>query len=177
MVDGSCAGLRSPRPCADKAKPDRVPVKSCKPHHMAERFYPMSRSIRNAKGAATRSSPRVGFSRTMRPINWRSSCGIRGLPLRELPPPPQLASRTMPTHEGFRFDDHQRLSPVEESRPQHQRKTRTGGELAGCNLVFLVEHQLLAQEQYLCTQGGPGRKCQPPELDGLDDCCNKDKKK
>ena len=83
----------------------------------------------------------------------------------------------MPTHEGFRFDDHQRLSPVEELRPQHQRKTRTGGELAGRNLVFLVEHRLLAQEQYLGTQRGPGRKCQPQELDGLDDGCNKDKKK
>jgi hypothetical protein len=36
--------------------------------------------------------------------------------------------------------------------------------------VFLVEHQLLAQEQY--AQGGPGRKYQPQELDGLDDGCN-----
>jgi len=69
------------------------------------------------------------------------------------------------------------LSPVEESGPQHQRKTRTSGERAGWNLVFLVEGKLLAQEQYLGTQGSPGRKRQPEELDALDDYCNKDKEK
>jgi len=45
------------------------------------------------------------------------------------------------------------------------------------NLVFLVEHQLLVQKQYLGTQGSPGRKRQPEELDALDDYCNKDKEK
>ena len=41
--------------------------------------------------------------------------------------------------------------------------------------MFLVEHQLLAQEQYLGTQGSPGRKCPSQELDALGDYSNKDK--
>jgi len=54
--------------------------------------------------------------------------------------------------EGLGFDNHQCVSPVEESRPQDQRKTSGGGELAGWNLVFLVEGKLLSQKQYLRTQ-------------------------
>ena len=91
-------------------------------------------------------------------------------------PPPQLESLAMPADEGVWFDNHQCLSPVEESGPPHQRKARRGGELARWNSVFLVEHQLLAQEQYLGTQGSPGRTCQSQELDALGDYSNKDKK-
>jgi hypothetical protein len=43
-------------------------------------------------------------------------------------------------------------------------------------MVFLVERELLAQEQYFGTQGRPGRKYPSQELDALDDCSNKDKK-
>ena len=42
--------------------------------------------------------------------------------------------------------------------------------------MFLVEHQLLTQEQYLGTQGSPGTKYQSQELDALGDYSNKDKK-
>jgi hypothetical protein len=42
--------------------------------------------------------------------------------------------------------------------------------------VFLVEPQLLAQEQYLGTQGSPGSKCPSQELDALGDYSNEDKK-
>jgi len=65
----------------------------------------------------------------------------------------------MPADEGLWFDNHQGLSPVEESGPQQQRKAGSGGELARWNSVFLVEHELRAQEQHFGTQGGPGRKC------------------
>jgi hypothetical protein len=41
--------------------------------------------------------------------------------------------------------------------------------------VFLVEHQLLVQEQYLGTQGSPGSKCPSQELDALGDYSNKER--
>src|SRR5215472_13660494 len=81
----------------------------------------------------------------------------------------------MPVHEGLGFDHHQGVSPGEESRPQDQRKTSGGGELAGWNSVFLIEGKLLAQEQYFGTQGSPGRKCQSQEMGALGDGSNKDK--
>src|SRR5215831_7698542 len=81
----------------------------------------------------------------------------------------------MPADEGLGFDNHQGVSPGEESRPQDQRKTSGGGELAGWNSVFLVEGKLLAQEQYFGTQGSPGRKCQSQEMGALGDGSNKDK--
>src|SRR5262249_9907887 len=82
----------------------------------------------------------------------------------------------MPADEGLGFDNYQGVSPGEESRPQEQRKTSGGGELAGWNSVFLVEGKLLAQEQYFGTQGSPGRKCQSQEMGALGDGSNKDKK-
>ena len=81
----------------------------------------------------------------------------------------------MPADEGLGFDNYQGVSPGEESRPQDQRKTSGGGELAGWNSVFLVEGKLLAQEQYFGTQGSPGRKCQSQEMGALGDGSNKDK--
>src|SRR5215472_6609337 len=79
----------------------------------------------------------------------------------------------MPADEGLGFDNYQGVSPEEESRPQEQRKTSGGGELAGWNSVFLVEGKLLAQEQYFGTQGSPGRKCQSQEMGALGDGSNK----
>src|SRR4029077_16309352 len=114
--------------------------------------------------AAMRSSPPVGFSCTMRPLapgrvllphahnqlakifrNPRSSQP-------RLPPPKQLEPLAMPADEGLRLNNHQCRSPVEQLRPYNQGEARCVAEPAGPNLVFLVERQLFAQEQYFGTQ-------------------------
>jgi hypothetical protein len=88
-----------------------------------------------------------------------------------------LKSLAMPADEGLGLDNHQCLSPAEESGPQQQRKARSGGELARWNSVFPVESKLLAEEQYFGTQGSSGRKRQSQEMNALGDCSNKDKQR
>lgn len=55
----------------------------------------------------------------------------------------------MPTDQRVRFHDSESVFPIAQPRPQYQGKACCIRERSGLQLVFLIEGQLLSQEQIL----------------------------
>src|SRR5215471_16068873 len=70
-----------------------------------------------------------------------------------LPFPKQLETLAMPANQGLWFDDYQGLFPLAEARPDDERETGGVVQSSRLDLPFLIEGQLLSQEQDLRAQG------------------------
>ena len=66
-----------------------------------------------------------------------------------LPPPKQTESGTMPANESLRFDDDERISPIEKLRHPDQCQFAPSRRAANFRLTLPIQRELAAQEQDL----------------------------
>jgi hypothetical protein len=73
-----------------------------------------------------------------------------------LPSPEDFESRAMPFEEGLRFDDGQRVPPIEEPGQRDHRQADRRGNPSWFHFKFLKQSQLPAEEMILGEQGSSG---------------------
>lgn len=71
----------------------------------------------------------------------------------------------MPFQEGCRFDNNERVAPVEESCQCDHPESERGGRAAWPDLPFRKEGQLPSQEEILGNECRAGKEEQPEEND------------
>jgi hypothetical protein len=81
-------------------------------------------------------------------LGQRQSASLPGFPAPERP-----ERRSMPLNKGFRLDDYEGVSPIEESSESHHRQTDRRRSRPRPVLAFPKQSELLAEEQILCDQG------------------------
>jgi hypothetical protein len=70
--------------------------------------------------------------------------------------PKEPEALAVPRDEGSGLHDGQSVAPIEPAAEQHQRQTGRMVGTSGLDLALLIERELLAQEQILGRQRGPG---------------------